>query len=134
MPESRKAKRTERLDMRREERAARKSPETGSRRNLWLALGGALAIGVILVGGLALAGGGDDTAPSTAPNGAGTVSSASAEGDFPVVAYPQGIAALGPEQLDFSRSARHRHAGGAQLLGRPVPALSRRDARLPGGL
>lgn len=104
MPRSRQERRSERLEQRREERAARKSPDSGSGRNRWLALGGALAIGVVLVGVLAIAFGQDDaSAPSTAATGAatGATSSTSTAGTFPIVAY-QGADALGASELDFT--------------------------------
>jgi cytochrome c biogenesis protein CcmG/thiol:disulfide interchange protein DsbE len=101
---SRQERRSERLEQRREERDARRSNETSSKRNLWLALGGALVIGVVVVGALAIGLGQEDSvAPSTAAAGTGTGANASVstDGDFPIVAY-QGADALGASELDFT--------------------------------
>lgn len=105
MSKSRQERRSERLEQRREERATRRSNETSSKRNLWLALGSALVIGVVLVGALAIGLGQEDSAaPSTAAAGTetGADASVSTDGEFPVVAYPQGIPALGPNQFEFT--------------------------------
>jgi thiol-disulfide isomerase/thioredoxin len=102
---SRQERRSERLEQRREERAARKSNESRSKRNLWLALGSALAIGVVVVGALAIGLGQEDaTVPSTAAVGSGTgaTSSTSTAGNFPVIAYPRGIPALGASEFEFT--------------------------------
>jgi thiol-disulfide isomerase/thioredoxin len=102
---SRQQRRSDRLEQRREERAARKSQPTSSRRNLWLALGGALALGVVLVGALAIGFAQDgSTPPATAADGSesGTATSTNTSGNFPVIAYPQGIPALGPKELEFT--------------------------------
>jgi thiol-disulfide isomerase/thioredoxin len=101
---SRQERRSERLEQRRKERAARKSPDSGSGRNRWLALGGALVLGVVVVvGALAITFGQDDaTVPSTAAAGTGTgTGSTSTAGAFPIVAY-QGADALGASELDFT--------------------------------
>ncbi len=107
MSKARQERRSERKAQRRDERSQRKAQGTGGRRNLWLALGGALAIGVVLVGAVAVGFGGDDTAPTTAA----TTSSTSTSGEFPIVAY-QGAATLGASRLDFT-----------ELLGTGTPVV-----------
>jgi len=105
LSESRKAKRAERTAQRREERAQRKSqpPSKGAGRNVWLAAIGATVIGVIAIGIFAFSSGGEET-PTTAAGttSESTSSSSSSDGRFPVVAYPQGVAAIGPDEVEFT--------------------------------
>jgi len=63
VPESRKAKRAERLEQRREERAQRKSgaSSNGVGRNVWLAAIAAAVIGVVAIGIFAFSSGGQGT-------------------------------------------------------------------------
>jgi len=101
--ESRKTKRAERLAQRREERAQHKTGSTnkGPGRNVWLAAIGAVVIGVVAVGIFAF-GSGDQETNTAAAGGTNTDTSASSDGNFPVIAYPAGIEDLGPDQLDFT--------------------------------
>jgi len=105
VPESRKAKRAERLEQRREERAQRKSgaSSNGVGRNVWLAAIAAAVIGVVAIGIFAFSSGGQETnATASSENGTATSTSTDSDGNFPIIAYPEGIAALGPNELEFT--------------------------------
>jgi len=96
---------------RQEQRNEREAQQTSSRRNIWLALGGALAIGVIAIGVIAIGFGQDDPATSVAASGSGTAAGTSAGDSFPIVAY-QGTETLGAQNLDFT-----------ELLGTGTPVV-----------
>jgi cytochrome c biogenesis protein CcmG/thiol:disulfide interchange protein DsbE len=107
VPESRKAKRAERLEQRREERAQRKSgtPSKGPGRNVWLAAIAAAVIAVVAIGIFAFSSGDQETnttASSGSETAASTSTSSDSDGNFPIIAYPQAIAELGPDQLEFT--------------------------------
>ena len=112
MPESRKEKRAERLAQRREERNQRKSGSSsqGAGRNVWLAVIGVVAVGVVVIGAFVFVFGGQEE--TTTATGGTSASGSSNEGRFPIVAYPQGVAALGSAQRDFT-----------ELLGTGTPVV-----------
>lgn len=112
MSEPRKAKRSERLARRREERGQRKSgsASTGAGRNVWLAAIGVIGVAVVAIAFFAVGSGGPETT-TTAAGGAST-SSSNSDGRFPIVAYPQGVAAIGAGERDFT-----------ELLGTGTPVV-----------
>jgi cytochrome c biogenesis protein CcmG/thiol:disulfide interchange protein DsbE len=105
VPESRKAKRAERLEQRREERAQRKpgASSNGVGRNVWLAAIAAAVIGVVAIGIFAFSSGDQETnTTASSENGTAASTSTDSDGNFPIIAYPQAIAELGADQLEFT--------------------------------